>query len=151
MKQSINGSNLMVFYGGKSLALATSHTINFTVNVSEVVTKDSGIWSSAVATSIAWEGTSDNQAVALDYNALYDAMVERTPVDFVFGMPTDWSVNGLDDNTEYWTEPATAEEDTIFYKGKAIITNLNLTAPAGDAATYSITFKGVGKLVKTTA
>lgn len=149
MKQSVNGSNLMVFYGGESLALATNHTINFTVNVNETVTKDSGIWSNAIATSIAWEGTSDNLAVAADYNKLYDAMVARQPVDFVFGMPASWTENGLADGVDYWEEPTTTTgEDVIYYKGKAIITSLNLSAPAGDNATYSITFKGAGKITK---
>lgn len=151
MKQSINGSNLMIFYGNESLALATNHTINFTVNVNEAVTKDSGIWSNAVATSIAWECTSDNLAVAVDYNRLYDKMVARQPVELVFGMPSDWTENGLTDGTDYWSDPSSPTgqaNDVIYYKGKAIITSLNLSAPAGDNATYSITFKGVGAITK---
>ena len=37
----------------------------------------------------------------------------------------------------------------IYYKGKVVITSLELNAPNGDNATFTASFEGVGALTKT--
>lgn len=148
----IKGENLMVFTGGKSIAFATSHTLELSLDSREISTKDSGgKWSEAEAGKISWsmqtENLVGNPGEGKGYDDLLDLMIAREPIDVVFaleGDSTNYDAGKLDAvPTGGWSAKATNGR-----KGKAIITSLSLNAPNGEYATMSATFQGVGALEK---
>lgn len=152
MNTSYKGKNLQVLMGGKSIGLATSHTLNLTANTVDTTTKDSeGMWSDAEIQNKQWTLQSDNLCShgtdGHDTEALMDAFMTGTPVTVVFGLvaPVDAAVP-----TGGFTINTTAT-DKIAWTGSALITSLNITANNGERATSSVTFSGVGSLTKVTA
>lgn len=148
----MKGENLMVFTGGKSIAFATSHTLELSLDSREISTKDSGgKWSEAEAGKISWsmqtENLVGNPGEGKGYDDLLDLMIAREPIDVVFaleGDSKDYDAQKLDAvPTGGWSAKATNGR-----KGKAIITSLSLNAPNGEYATMSATFQGVGALEK---
>ena len=90
---------------------------------------------------VSWEMTTENMYVVDDFNTLFNLMINKTPITIKYGEPVDYSVNGLADNEDYWTEPT-----ENYYTGKAVITSLQQNAPNGEIATYSCTLSGNGKI-----
>lgn len=133
----------MIFVDGEPTALATSHSISITAETSEAASKDDGAWGAATVTKFSWEGSTE-ALVSMDENAnsfdaMYDAMMTREPVDIVSGRPSNATDDGVPE--EGWTAPT-----TNLYKGKALITSLQRNDPNGDNSTMTVTFTGVGKL-----
>lgn len=146
------GSSLMVFLNGEAIAFATSHTFNKTLNTNEVATKDHGDFTAIIPGNITWEATTENLYSVAGWTAVNTAFNNHTPVQLAFG-PADGyttsvtsSVNGIVDvdNAENW-EPA----DSGVEYGTAYITQLNVTATAGENATFTATFTGNGQLSAT--
>ena len=138
----IKGSMLMVFVGGYPIAFATSHSVSFTTNTSEVSTKDHGLYPSVIVNSQSWEVSAENLASADSINQLF-TILENTKrgetVDLKFAKPSNWNDQGIVENSNpLWTA------GDIIAEGKAYLTSLSLNAPAGDNATISATFTGVG-------
>lgn len=139
----VAGKDLMIFVDGEPTALATSHSISITAETSEAASKDDGAWGAATVTKFSWEGSTE-ALVSMDENAnsfdaMYDAMMTREPVDIVSGRPSNATDDGVPE--EGWTAPT-----TNLYKGKALITSLQRNDPNGDNSTMTVTFTGVGKL-----
>lgn len=139
----VAGKDLMIFVDGEPTALATSHSISITAETSEAASKDDGAWGAATVTKFSWEGSTE-ALVSMDENAnsfdaMYDAMMTREPVDIVSGRPSNATDDGVPE--EGWTAPT-----TNLYKGKALITSLKRNDPNGDNSTMTVTFTGVGKL-----
>lgn len=143
----IKGSMLMIFIDDNPIAFATSHSVSFTTNTSEVSTKDHGLYPSLVVNSQSWEVTAENIASADSINQLY-TVLEKTknsqPVTLKFAKPASWNDNGI-------VGPEGAEANwqagDIIAQGSAYLTSLQMNAPAGDNATISATFTGVGAFV----
>ena len=138
----------MIFVDGEPTALATSHSISITAETSEAASKDDGAWGAATVTKFSWEGSTE-ALVSMDENAnsfdaMYDAMMTREPVDIVSGRPSNATDDGVPE--EGWTAPT-----TNLYKGKALITSLQRNDPNGDNSTMTVTFTGVGKLERVEA
>ena len=151
MNTSYKGKNLQVLMGGKSIALATSHTLSITINTADTTTKDSaGQWQEAEVQSMSWSMTSDNLVShgtdGHDTKAVIDAALVGNKVTLIFGLasPIDAVVptGGFTSNT--------SATDKFGYTGDAIITSVSMTANNGERATYSITFTGVGALTALT-
>lgn len=149
---TLKGENLMLFCSGKSVAYATSHTLDVSVDTKEVSTKDNGgKWQESEAGIISWtmstENLVGNPGEGVNYDELLDYMIARQPLDVVFaleGNSTDFNEGKLDKvPTGGWTAKAKNGR-----KGKAIITSLSVNAPNGEYATMSATFTGVGALEK---
>lgn len=143
MANIIQGEDLMLFMGGKSIACATNHTLTISTETSDTSHKDiKGSWKSSTVKAFSWEVSTENlftlDGAGKQYDDLFDAMTGKVEVDVVIGKPSTVVV-GADGYT-----PAT----TGWYKGKAIITSLTLNMQNGDNATYSATFTGVGELSK---
>lgn len=139
----IAGKDFMVFVGGFATALATSHSLTINAQTSEAASKDDGAWGSATVTKFSWEGSTE-ALVSMDadvnsFDAMYDAMMTRKPVDIVSGRPSNASDDGVPEAG--WSVPT-----TNYYSGKALITSLQRNDPNGDNSTMSVTFTGVGKL-----
>lgn len=146
----------MVFADNKSIALATNHTLTISADTKETSSKDSGgKWQTSEAGVLSWTMKSENLFSAegtagLTYQALFEKMIARKPVDLVFSL--EGNSTDLDDNkkdevpTTGWTA-----KSGFGYTGKALITNLEANAPNGDNATFTIDFTGVGELKKVSA
>lgn len=146
--KSVAGKDLMIFVGGKATALATSHSLSITAETSEAASKDDGAWGAATVTKFSWEGSTEAlvsmDADANSFDAMYDAMMTRQPVELVSGQPSNATDDGLPE--EGWTAPTTK-----YYRGQALITSLQRNDPNGDNSTMSVTFTGVGKLERVDA
>ena len=152
MNQVIKGSDLMVFVGGKSIALATSHSLTISADTKETSSKDSGgKWQTSEVGTLNWSMKSENLFSAEGtagetYDALFEKMIARTPVTLVFALEKDYKTKADEVPETGWI--AATE---MGYKGQAIITNLEISAPNGDNATFSVDFTGVGAIQKVTA
>lgn len=144
MAQIIKGDELMIFKGTTALAYATSHSLSISGNTVSVASKDHGFWGASDIGNLTWEATTENLYTENDYDALFQAMVAKTPIDIVFAKASNYDENGLVEvggSVQAWTQGAG-------YKGKAVITSLQANAPTGENATYSATFTGAGPLTK---
>lgn len=145
----IKGQELMLFLGGKSIAYATSHTLEISAETSDTSNKDEGggDWASSEISKLSWTASSENLFAAdgngASYDTLFDYMVKKTTIDAVFGLKAQ---TATDVPSEGWTAATTG-----VYTGKVVITSLSLNAPNGEYATYSVQFTGVGELKKKTA
>lgn len=150
MAQVINGGDLMLFIGGKSIAFATSHKLSINVETVETTSKDSGgKWVAKSARKISWncntENLYSNDGEGVTFDQLFDMLVAREEVDAVFCLEKDYASKADSVPTNGWL-PSTSGT----YSGKVIITALESNAPNGDNATFTASFEGVGALTKTT-
>lgn len=156
----INGSDLMAFVESnesyKSIAYATNHVLNVTMNTKDSSTKDNGngIWQFFEAGLMGWTIQSDNlmsdsAGTGFSMDDLFEMMLKRTPIDVAFALQgniTDYTQK-LD---QEFVAPAGGwtPDKTNYYHGKALITSLNITGQNGENATASVTFTGCGNLMK---
>lgn len=147
----IKGSDLMLFVGGKSIAYATSHTLEISGETVDTSNKDegSGGWASNEAGTLSWTASSENlysvDGAGDNYEDLFDLMVAKQPIECIFCKKSQAS--DTDVPTDGWTA-GTASASSPQYKGNGVITSLSLNAPNGEYSTYSLTITGVGKLGK---
>lgn len=136
--------------GYQPLAFATSHSLQKTLNTTEVSTKDHGDSPATLGQSISWQITTDNLYSIQGYRTLNDVFNSMKPVKVAFGESsfdnsgqasivaaqgaTSYSYNWQPDNTGFYEE------------GMAVIQSLQVTAGAGDNATYSATLQGSGTI-----
>lgn len=152
MNKVIKGSDLMVFADGKSIALATNHSLTISADTKETSSKDNGgKWQSSEVGILSWSMKSENLFssegnAGITYQTLFEKMIARTPVTLVFALEKDYETKADEVPTEGWT-PKTG----FGYSGSAIITNLEVSAPNDDKATFSVDFTGVGELKKVSA
>lgn len=163
----INGADLMAFTnvndGGedvsklKSVAYATGHTLDITMNTVDTSTKDdgAGIWSDSEPGLLDWQVQtnnlmSDKAADGSSFNDLIDAMIARKPIKIAFGLQgnqkdyTAKELAGFKVPKGGWTP-----DPSNHYYGNVLITSINVTGNNGEKATATATFKGCGPLKKT--
>lgn len=139
----IKGGDMMLFLNGKSIAMATNHTLEIESETSDFSCKDTYIegWSNDEVDVLSWSVTSENlyctDELGNQYEDLFDIMCARVPIDAVFCKKKEEYFNG------YWTS------DDKPFVGKVLITDLDVNATNGEYTTYSVTFTGVGELVDT--
>lgn len=141
----IKGGDLMLFLNGKSIAYATSHSLEITGETTDTSNKDegSGDWSSQEVSILSWSASSENiyteDGAGNMFNDLFDLMILKTPIDAVFAKKLETTI---DVPRQGWTSKAPT------YEGKVVITSLTLNAPNGEHASYTAQFQGVGALQK---
>lgn len=139
--KQVLGKDLMLFVGGKAIALATSCKIGVSAETIDTQSKDSGVWNEKDIKKLGWNCSSDNvfsaDADINGYDKLFALMVAAQPVDIAFGIP-DNRGNSLP--AAGWKSPQKP------YKGKALVTSLELNAADGDKATFSVSMDGTGEL-----
>lgn len=159
MSNIIKGGDLMLFIGGKSIGYATNHTLSINVDTKETSTKDNGgKWQTSEVGIISWTASTENLVAhtveGKDLNDLIDAMIARTELTAVFsveGSSTDLEEHKLDNvPTGGWTSKNVLNSFNG-YTGSVIITSVEVNAPNGDNATYTVQFTGTGALTKLTA
>lgn len=152
-RKALKGKDLMAFVGGKAIALATNHTLTLNTETSDTSSKDDGIWSDAEITGMSWTASSESIGAYtgeadtdISYEELIDLYMKGEPVDLIMGIPKNQTNDGLPEGG--WTVPDATSPSLAHYKGKALITSIELSAPNGDNSSISATFTGVGKLEK---
>lgn len=155
MNTIIKGDELMLFdANGESIALATSHTLSISADAAQINCKDGGIWQSSTVNQINWTIDTDNLYSVVEFDKLFTIMTARTPVDVYFGLKGQTGTGDVDTDgvapqsgatQKVWTKATTG-----CYKGKAVLTSLNVNAATGDNATFTASFQGTGALVKET-
>lgn len=139
--KQVLGKDLMLFVGGKAIALATSCKIGVSAETIDTQSKDSGVWNEKDIKKLGWNCSSDNvfsaDADINGYDKLFALFVTAKPVDVSFGIP-DNRGNSLP--AAGWSLPKKP------YSGKALITSLELNAADGDKATFSVSMDGTGEL-----
>ena len=120
--KSVLGKDLMLFVGGKALALATSCKLSISAETIDTQSKDSGIWAEKDIKQLSWNGSSENLFSADDkvsgYDTLLDLMLNRQPVEAKFGIPANANADGVP--AAGWALPAAS------YSGNVLISNLEL-------------------------
>lgn len=147
----IKGSSLMVFMGGEAIAFATNHSFSKTLNTNEVATKDHGDFNAIIPGNITWEATTENLYSVDGWTAVNNAFNHKTEVQLVFGAANNYSGSVTSSQTgivgvtgaSNWSP---SSETGACETGKAYITSLQVTAQAGENATFTATFTGNGDL-----
>ena len=142
MATIIKGDELMLFKNDQSLAFATAHTLTISGSTIDISSKDHGYWGASEIGNITWEITSENLYTDADYDALFNAMINKEKVTVKFGHASNYDVNGLRE-LSYWSPASTG-----LYTGEAFITSLTANANTGENATFSVTLSGAGALKK---
>lgn len=143
----IKGGDAMLFVNGKSISYATSHTLHLAGETQDTSNKDEGGggWASSEVSIISWDASSDNfystDGAGNNYDDLVSYMVARTPITGVFGLKSSTAENVPDGGWSYAVP---------YYKGNCVITDINLNAPVGEYATFTVQLQGVGPLTKIT-
>ena len=152
-RKALKGKDLMVFVGGKAVALATNHTLSLNAETSDTSSKDDGMWSEAELTGMSWSAssesigsTSETSSVDISYDELVDLWLAAKPVDLIVGIPKNASMDGVPE--EGWTVPDSTSPSQTHYKGKTLITSVELNAPNKENTSITAQFQGVGKLEK---
>lgn len=145
------GGDLMLFIGGKSIAFATSHSLEISAETSDVASKDHGIWNTKEVKTFSWTCSSENlmsnDGEGVTYADLFGYMTSKTKLDAVFTLPKTGAgvagaVPGLAVPDGGWTPGD--EEPKL--GGQVIISSLSLNAPNGDNATFTVNFEGASEL-----
>lgn len=143
--QIIKGNALMLFKNDEhssSFAYATNHTLTLTTNLSEIASKDHGLWNSADVAGYTWEITAENLFSMEDYFDLFDSWKSGEKFIVKFGLKGESYDTCIGATPEYWT----LKTNSDYLSGKVMISNLTVNANNGDTATYNITLRGVGEL-----
>ena len=148
MGQVINGGDLMLFLGGTSIAFSTSHKLSISAETVETSSKDNGgKWVAKAVRKLSWNMSTENlyslEGAGKTYDDLFTMMTGRTEIDAIFTVEKDYATKADKVPEAGWTPMTTGQ-----YKGKVVITSLELNAPNGDNATFTASFEGVGALTK---
>ena len=171
----IKGGDLMLFLKEangtvKSIAFATSHTLTVSVDTQQTSTKDDGgKFQASDYGIISWSATSENlcsyDGAGYNYQDLINLMLSQTKVTATYSVEGDSGSaypyadkkNSVDETTgDAWT-PANAgtigstSNKSLGYTGTVLITNVEVNAPNGENATFTVQLQGDGPLVPTTA
>ena len=149
-KDIIKGSHLMVFMEDgngdlQPIAFATSHTFSKQLNTQEISCKDFGDVAAVLPQNYSWTMQTDNLYSINGYQAVNNAFKNMTKVLVYFG-ESDYNQTQAQssivdvDGAQEWELSGFGEQ------GYAYITALDVTASAGENATFSATFTGTGTL-----
>lgn len=138
----------MLFIDNKTIALATSCTLNVSRNMDEASSKDDGSWRTVTPGDASWDistdalfspdKASDSDKQSSFYEA-FAAMVEGKELTAVFTLAENANANGL-------PEAGWLAASTGGYTGKCYVNSANISAAKGSAASQSISFTGNGPL-----
>ena len=140
-KSILDGTDLILSVGGKALGFSTGCKVSTTTETGERVTKEasSGKWKEkyvkSFSESISADGCmlTDGDTDTPTYDQLKDMQLAGEPIDASYGLREGDTCTG---------------KTTGGYKGKYIITSLELDGQAGDDAKYSVQLENCGKIEK---
>ena len=154
----------------KSIAFATSHTLTVSTDTQQTSTKDDGgKFQSSDYGIISWSATSENlcsyDGAGYNYQDLINLMLSQTKVTATFSVegssgstyPYASKLNSVDDATgDVWSPMNTgtvgsATGKSMGYTGTVLITSVEVNAPNGENATFTVQLQGDGPLTPTAA
>jgi len=139
---------LMVSIGGEPIAFATSAKLNTTTDMIDTTSQMSGDWKEEVpgtkSFTVASEALLTRKTGSVSGDALLDAQLNDTLLDFVFG---EFKRSG--DETAGYTYALDTTKTS--YHGKLRIASCEFTGDSGKLKKYSVNFNGSGPLLKTAA
>ena len=153
----------------KSIAFATSHTLTVSTDTQQTSTKDDGgKFQSSDYGIISWSASSENlcsyDGAGYNYQDLINLMLSQTKVTATFSIESDsgaaypyaTKLDSVDDTTDdYWSPSGMTsigqQSKSAGYTGTVLITNVEVNAPNGENATFTVQLQGDGPLTATTA
>lgn len=140
-KSVLDGTDLILSIGGNALGFSTGCKVSTSAETGERVTKEAsgGKWKESYIKSFSEQITADGvvltdgTAEVPSYDQLKDAMLKGEPVDGAYNLRDGDKRTG---------------KASGGYKGKYLITSLDLDGQAGDDAKYSITLQNSGAVTK---
>lgn len=171
----IKGGDMMLFLKEsdgtvKSIAFATSHTLTVSTDTQQTSTKDDGgKFQSSEYGITSWSATSENlcsyDGAGYNFQDLINLMLAQKKVTATFSVegdsgstyPYTSKKNSVDDTTNDVWNPAntgtigSTTGKSLGYTGTVLITNVEVNAPNGENATFSVQLQGDGPLVPTAA
>lgn len=146
----------------KTLACATSLSINVNADSIDVSCKDTGKFGASIAGKIAWDITTDCLFVIEDaeggtsghtsnYSELMDALIAGTPLTATWSTVANYdeaNAAGGDENGHIFSKKKKAQDGKDLYYGQVVLTSLSLTADNGSLSTYSVSMQGKGAINK---
>lgn len=126
----INGTDLYVFVGGVAIAHSTSHTLTITRTNRGISTKDSGAYVTRDKGRLNVSASCSALMVYGSFETIVEAQLTSSPVSLYFGKKA--SPSGVLDTTE------------TYANGSFLITSVEMNAPDGDNATYTVNFECAG-------
>lgn len=149
------GKALMLRVGGKTIALATSCSVNTTTRMTDNRTKDDANGPAGEFDFVDWNassenvlGANENVAAEMVYDELLTAQLAGTKLEISMSLVLD--PNGAIP-TGGWQADSTTNKVIKPYGGLALVESTNLNAPVDGVATVSVNFKAVGPLAPLTA
>lgn len=145
------GKALMLRVGGKTIALATSCSVNTTTQIIDNRTKDDANGPGGEFDFVDWNASSENVLGAnegVTAEMVYDELLaaQLTGTKLEVSMSLVLNPNGAIP-TEGWQKDSTNNKVIKPYGGPALVESITLNAPATGEATVSVNFKAVGPLV----
>lgn len=161
MANIINGADMMLFVGGKSIGCATNHTLTLSTTMLDTTApghKDLATtggtalnWSSSVPQTNSWTCNSENlfanDAEGVTYDDLLGYWISGTEITGNFYT----SINPHPVVPTGGYSYSYAEAGTSYMTGNMHITNLTLNAPYEGKANFTVEFEGNGALSKSAA
>lgn len=171
----IKGGDLMLFLKEsngtvKSIAFATSHTLTVSTDTQQTSTKDDGgKFQSSDYGILSWSASSENlcsyDGAGYNYQDLINLMLSQTKVTATFSIegnsgtsyPYANKKDSVDETTDdTWTPANTGSigstsNKSLGYTGTVLITNVEVNAPNGENATFTVQLQGDGPLTPTAA
>lgn len=151
-RQRIQGNDLMLFDSeGKSLAFATSHTLNMDVEMQDINDKDAGAFGTQMPGKISWSISSDNIYSTDEYYNLSYILNNKKKVKVYFGLKDGYE-GSSNFNSSYTVNDGTTDgnwvPDATSYVsyGYCYLNSLSVNAASGDRATFTANFTGAGPL-----
>lgn len=151
----ISGKSIMIRVDGKTIALATSCSLNVTTQMVDGKTKDDAAGPTGEFDYADWNMSSENLVGANDgvtgqmlSDELLALQLAGTKVEISLDLMTD-STSSVPSSDWSPMNPTTRTGFTP-YGGKAMIDSFQLNAPVDGKASASINFKGVSPLAKVT-
>lgn len=128
--KAVRGLDLIMKVGSTAIGGQKNAKVSMKSDVLDTSTKTSGDWKRNIAGAKEWSGSCDGFYYIDDtgYDAAVTAFLNSTEVDVVLAN----------------------EGSTVGFKGKALITGLDIDAPYDDAMSYSMEITGTGALVEVT-
>lgn len=141
------------------VAFATDHSLSISVETTEISTKSHGDYAAQLPTRISWSASASNLYCDDGAKEYLRTAVGMKPVGVKFAIANNYNgyqdLNGAEPGI---VAPVFEGQDnnldpdwglgTVIAQGDAIITQLDINAPAGDNATLSIQLQGVGSLTQ---
>jgi len=153
----------------KSIAFATSHTLTVSTDTQQTSTKDDGgKFQSSDYGIISWSATSENlcsyDGAGYNYQDLINLMLSQTKVEATFSIennsgssyPYASKLNSVDETSGNTWTPGNmgsigTQSKSLGYTGTVLITSVEVNAPNGENATFTVQLQGDGPLEATTA